>query len=151
LQIPHPPLPRSATTNLNDPTHTLIWAPSNLFQKLKDDYKQGGPKIKYNYDAKQYVTKSDEVKALEWNGREIRNAFQTAVALAVYDSKHKTCKDGDEIAVPEVTEDHLRQIGGVDVLCIPQTHKSYKQQYKQLRFWRSERGSRDDRVVSGLR
>lgn len=38
-------------------------------------------------------------------------AFQTAVALAVYDSKHKIKnEDSDKPAVPEVTEDHLRQV-----------------------------------------
>ena len=56
---------------LNDAARAQIWG--NLFQKLKDDHKHGGPRIGYDYDAKQYVTKSDEVKALEWNGREIRN------------------------------------------------------------------------------
>jgi hypothetical protein len=43
----------------------------------------------------EYVTESDEVKALEWNGLPGRygTPFQTAVALAVYDSKYK-CKEG---------------------------------------------------------
>ncbi|XPT04388.1 hypothetical protein M3J09_013467 [Ascochyta lentis] len=91
---------------LNDDARAQIWG--NMFQKLKDDHKSGGPKINYDYDAKHYVTKSDEVKALEWNGREIRNAFQTAVALAVYDSKHNN--RSSEPAIPEVTEDHLRQV-----------------------------------------
>lgn len=38
-------------------------------------------------------------------------AFQTAVALAVYDAKHRIkSKDPDEPAIPEVKEDHLRQV-----------------------------------------
>jgi len=56
---------------LSDDARTQIWG--NLFQKLRDDYKRGGPKITYAWDAKSYVTKDEEVKALQWNGREIRN------------------------------------------------------------------------------
>lgn len=56
---------------LNDNARSEIW--DNMFQKLKDDHKSGGPKIEYDYDAKNYVTKNEEVKALNWNGREIRN------------------------------------------------------------------------------
>jgi hypothetical protein len=56
---------------LNDSARAQIWG--NLFQKLKDDFKNGGQEIRYDYDAKNYVTKSDEVKELKWNGREIRN------------------------------------------------------------------------------
>ncbi|KAG9200065.1 hypothetical protein G6514_007662 [Epicoccum nigrum] len=130
---------------LNDAARAQIWG--NLFQKLKDDHKHGGPQIGYDYDAKQYVTKSDEVKVLEWNGREIRNAFQTAVALAVYDSKHKS-KEGGEPAVPEVTEDHLRQV----VLMSSAFRKYMKaanndMDDSDLAF---REGNRDDRVMSGL-
>ncbi|KAH7088211.1 hypothetical protein FB567DRAFT_333459 [Paraphoma chrysanthemicola] len=87
---------------LDDNARVKIW--DNLFKKLKDDHKRGGLDIRHEYDAKMYV-RSKEVQALEWNGREIRNAFQTAVALAVYDWKHK--KNDDH---PEVTENHLKQV-----------------------------------------
>ena len=56
---------------LDNDARAKIWG--NLFQKLKDDYKQGGPQITYDYDAKEYVTRNKEIKDLEWNGREIRN------------------------------------------------------------------------------
>jgi hypothetical protein len=36
-------------------------------------------------------------KAAKWNGREIRNAFQTAIALAEYDALHES--DREEIDV----------------------------------------------------
>lgn len=106
---------------LNDEARSQIW--ENMFQKLKDDHKSGGTEIRYDYDAKQYVMKDPEVKALKWNGREIRNgmvahipvrssisdpgvaAFQTAVALAVYDAKHN-----NKGPVPEITEQHLKQV-----------------------------------------
>ena len=56
---------------LDDSARGQIW--DNLFRKLKEDHKRGGPEIIYEYDAKEYVKKNKEVKALEWNGREIRN------------------------------------------------------------------------------
>ncbi|KAF3039787.1 hypothetical protein E8E12_009103 [Didymella heteroderae] len=94
---------------LNDDARAQIWG--NLFQKLRDDHKHGGPEIGYDKYAKRYVTQDEEVLALEWNGREIRNAFQTAVALAVYDAKHDgQNKNSSEPAIPEVTEDHLKQV-----------------------------------------
>jgi hypothetical protein len=48
-----------------------IW--EDLFRKLKDDHRNGGPEIRAEYEAKQYVKKDPEVGKLEWNGREIRN------------------------------------------------------------------------------
>ena len=56
---------------LDDNAREQIW--ENLFRKLKEDHKNGEPEIRYEYEAKQYVKKSDEVRRLEWNGWEIRN------------------------------------------------------------------------------
>lgn len=48
--------------------------------------------------AKKYVMSDDVLEDIEWNGREIRNAFQTAVALAEYEAtiaqKKRLAKDG---------------------------------------------------------
>ncbi|RAR16577.1 P-loop containing nucleoside triphosphate hydrolase protein [Stemphylium lycopersici] len=55
---------------LNDESRSKIW--DNLFKKLREDHKRGGPQINYEYDAKSFV-KSHEVQVLKWNGREIRN------------------------------------------------------------------------------
>ena len=45
-----------------------------LFLKLKEDHQRNqGLEITYDWDAKQYVKRSEEVKVLRWNGREIRN------------------------------------------------------------------------------
>ncbi|KAI0903084.1 hypothetical protein F4823DRAFT_629696 [Ustulina deusta] len=94
---------------LDDGAREKIW--DNLFRKLKEDHKNGGPEILYEYDAKQYVKKDPEVKKLKWNGREIRNAFQTAVALAVFDSKIAREKGvSDEDSIPEIKEKHLTQV-----------------------------------------
>jgi hypothetical protein len=105
---------------LSDNARGKIW--DNMFRKLDEDHKRGGRKITYEYHAKSYV-KSPDVQVLEWNGREIRNgkspedtfnarherslnsAFQTAVALAVYDAKQKASGDP-----PEVLEHHLKQV-----------------------------------------
>ncbi|KAI1421819.1 hypothetical protein F5Y12DRAFT_787169 [Xylaria sp. FL1777] len=94
---------------LDDDAREEIW--DNLFRKLKDDHKHGGPEILYDYDAKQYVKRDAAVRQLKWNGREIRNAFQSAVALAVFDSKIAREKGAsDEDAIPEIKEKHLAQV-----------------------------------------
>jgi ATP-dependent Clp protease ATP-binding subunit ClpA len=56
---------------LDDKAREQIW--EDLFRKLKEDHKNGGPEIRYEYEAKEYVKKNEEVKKLQWNGREIRN------------------------------------------------------------------------------
>jgi hypothetical protein len=58
-------------SKLEDEARHQIW--NNLFKKLIDDHKRGGPEILYEYHAKEYVIRSEEVRRLEWNGREIRN------------------------------------------------------------------------------
>ncbi|TGJ83182.1 hypothetical protein E0Z10_g5584 [Xylaria hypoxylon] len=94
---------------LDEDARGKIW--DNLFRKLKEDHKNGGPEIIYEYDAKQYVKKDPGVKNLQWNGREIRNAFQTAVALALFDSKIAREKGAsDEDSIPEIKEKHLAQV-----------------------------------------
>ncbi len=66
---------------LDDGAREKIW--DNLFHKLKEDHKNGGPEILYEYDAKQYVKKDPEVKKLKWNGREIRNGMFSSCFVSV--------------------------------------------------------------------
>ncbi|PWO29401.1 ATP synthase D chain, mitochondrial [Pyrenophora tritici-repentis] len=87
---------------LSNAARVKIW--DNLFGKLDEDHKRGGRRINYHYHAKSYV-QSQDVQALKWNGREIRNAFQTAVALALFEVKKNESEDP-----PEVTENHLKQV-----------------------------------------
>jgi hypothetical protein len=88
---------------LDNKARAQIWV--NLFEKLTEDYrKKIGPQVDFSISAKEYV-RLKRVMDLEWNGREIRNAFQTAVALAVYDANFK-----HRGAVPRLTEDHLEQV-----------------------------------------
>ncbi|KAJ5884802.1 ATPase AAA-type core [Penicillium taxi] len=87
---------------LDDDSRRKIW--EGYFKKLSKNHEDGGQLIRYNYDAKEYVRRERDLRVLKWNGREIRNAFQTAVALACFQAKH----EGN--SVPELTEDHLRQV-----------------------------------------
>jgi hypothetical protein len=58
---------------LDDHARNAIW--ENNFRKLKEDQEAGGREIQYEWDAKEYVKKSKEVRELQWNGREIRNGI----------------------------------------------------------------------------
>ncbi|KFY59939.1 hypothetical protein V496_05480 [Pseudogymnoascus sp. VKM F-4515 (FW-2607)] len=48
--------------------------------------KDRGKTIRVSIDAKDFI-KGKQIREVKWNGREIRNAFQTAVALAEYDAE----------------------------------------------------------------
>ncbi|TVY82365.1 ATPase family AAA domain-containing protein 3B [Lachnellula suecica] len=122
VQIGYDPLDEDARRN--------IW--NNYFRKLQQDFEEGGREIRYEWDAKEYVQRSQEVRDLEWNGREIRNAFQTAVTLALDETKQGS--------VPVVKESHLRQVVKMS--------KSFKD------YIRSTHGNMDDADMaydSGLR
>ncbi|KAI1854569.1 hypothetical protein JX265_007560 [Neoarthrinium moseri] len=69
--------------------------------------------IRLTIAAKEYI-ESAKVKAVKWNGREIRNAFQTAVALAEYDGEK------DEDGRIRVTDAHFKPI-----LEMSQSFKNY--------------------------
>jgi hypothetical protein len=68
-----------------------------------------------------YVTTDPDLRAVEWNGREIRNAFQTAVALAQYQAR----KEEKEQVVLQA--DHLKRVVKMSKLFkdyIDSTHKN---------------------------
>ncbi|KAF7528155.1 hypothetical protein PCG10_001443 [Penicillium crustosum] len=87
---------------LDEDSRKQIW--DGYFKKLSKNHNNDGREIRCSYDAKEFVRKSEDLRALKWNGREIRNAFQTAVALACFQAK----QEGSPI--PELTDDHLRQV-----------------------------------------
>ena len=64
-----------------------IWL--QFFQKL--ELERSG-EVCVAAGAKKYVLSDDVLEDIEWNGREIRNAFQTAVALAEYEATTKQKK-----------------------------------------------------------
>ncbi|TVY41797.1 ATPase family AAA domain-containing protein 3-B [Lachnellula occidentalis] len=91
-----------------------IWV--QFFQKLETER---GDEISVKAGAKRYVLSDDVLKDIEWNGREIRNAFQTAVALAEYEAEVKLKKkeaadgegDGEEHRLEiELRQDHFEKV-----------------------------------------
>ncbi|KAK8115439.1 hypothetical protein PG984_011941 [Apiospora sp. TS-2023a] len=81
--------------NLTNTDRERIW--NQFFDKLK---RERGKYIEISREAKRYVLKDSEMTSIPWNGREIRNTFQTAVALAEYrfvQSENK--EDGDKASL----------------------------------------------------
>ncbi|KAK4165174.1 hypothetical protein QBC43DRAFT_351527 [Cladorrhinum sp. PSN259] len=79
-----------------------IW--EGFFEKLKKER----PDIKVTRRAREFVLKTNEVTSLNWNGREIRNAFQTAVTLAQYQFFiREDKKEGD---VVELDKEHFEEV-----------------------------------------
>jgi hypothetical protein len=109
---------------LNDEAREQIW--QNLFMQLRDDHARNRDRrldITVDTMAEEFVERSQDLKDLKWNGRQIRNGksfsigeygicteystgFQTAVALAIFDAK----KSGRDNVKPVVTRDHLKQV-----------------------------------------
>ncbi|RFU76758.1 tob3 member of aaa-atpase family [Trichoderma arundinaceum] len=85
--------------NLGDEDRERIW--THNFDRLDRDSRG---KIRVAIAAREFVWSSQEVRALKWNGREIRNAMQTALALAESDS--------NEEGLPTITigEKHIRAV-----------------------------------------
>jgi hypothetical protein len=84
---------------LDDRMRSLIW--EGFFDKLKHG-REGSVVVAVN--ARKYALESDEVKKLQWNEREIRNAFQTSLALAEFEA----FEAGNEVVVVE--SEHFRRV-----------------------------------------
>ncbi|KAF3801312.1 hypothetical protein GCG54_00005468 [Colletotrichum gloeosporioides] len=84
--------------DFSDDERQKIW--KNFIDKLA---RERGETIRLTIDAKEYI-ESMRKQGLNWNGREIRNAFQTAVALAEYEA------DKDSEGRIMVKDDHLRAV-----------------------------------------
>ncbi|KAK7413655.1 hypothetical protein QQX98_007437 [Neonectria punicea] len=82
--------------NFDDEERMKLWG--HYFQELEDDAETN---MSVTEGIKDYA-KSEEVQALEWNGREIQSAFQVAVALA--EAKGKKDDQGRML----VTVDNLK-------------------------------------------
>ncbi|KAK8009946.1 hypothetical protein PG990_008911 [Apiospora arundinis] len=65
--------------DLGEPERKQIW--KQFFDKLERERKDS---IIVESRAKHFVLNDTEIRKIPWNGREIRNAFQTAVSLAEY-------------------------------------------------------------------
>jgi AAA+ superfamily predicted ATPase len=84
---------------LRDEDRLRVWA--NSFERLE---RESAGKIYIPISARQYIFKSDEVQALRWNGREIRNALQTAVSLAETEALEKNTEK------VQLSDMHLRAV-----------------------------------------
>ncbi|KAL0465269.1 P-loop containing nucleoside triphosphate hydrolase protein [Neurospora intermedia] len=58
--------------------------------------------------AQDYVLEDKDITSMSWNGREIRNAFQTAVALA--DFRFMQIEDKDENDVPTLDQENFEEV-----------------------------------------
>lgn len=84
---------------LTDADRMRVW--TNNFERLERD---SGGKCHVPLSTREYAYDSEDMKALRWNGREIRNGLQTAVALA----ETEALEDGvDKVTV---TDKHLRAV-----------------------------------------
>ncbi|KAI0457342.1 P-loop containing nucleoside triphosphate hydrolase protein [Xylaria acuta] len=84
---------------LTDTDRERIW--SNGFERLE---REAGGRVRVAVTAREYAWASADVRSLRWNGREIRNALQTAVALAESEALE------DEADTVMVTDKHLRSV-----------------------------------------
>ncbi|KAL8365017.1 hypothetical protein RB595_004026 [Gaeumannomyces hyphopodioides] len=104
-----------------------VW--ETFMNKLKSER---GDTMRLTIDAKDYINGKDMSK-LEWNGREIRNAFQTAVALAEFDAEK------DKEGKIKITDDHLRsvvELSGDFKKYLKVLHRGNEAQRAQRRFER---------------
>ncbi|KAI8234054.1 Lon protease [Colletotrichum sp. SAR 10_86] len=88
----------SLVADFSDDERQRVWR--TFIDKLG---RERGETIRLTMDAKEYI-ESTRMQALKWNGREIRNAFQTAVALAEYEA------DKDSEGRIKVKDDHLKAV-----------------------------------------
>lgn len=80
-----------------------IW--KGFFAKLDREMKG---KIMIGPSAKRYVLEDAQVQRVNLNGREIRNALQTAIALAEYESVYEGAQAAESPVIVE--EDHFRRV-----------------------------------------
>nr|XP_036587375.1 ATPase [Colletotrichum truncatum]KAF6798317.1 ATPase [Colletotrichum truncatum] len=85
--------------NLTDLDRERIWA--NNFERLDKD---SAGRVRVSVATRDYAYESRDVRSLRWNGREIRNALQTALALAESDAAEE---GSDRVTI---TDKHLRAV-----------------------------------------
>jgi hypothetical protein len=112
---------------LADADRETIWL--NAFARLE---RESRGRVRVSVPTREYAYNAADVRALRWNGREIRNALQTAVALAEAEAamEREDREEGDEekgaggvvgagreeedeeeeTPVVEVTDKHLRAV-----------------------------------------
>ncbi|KAI1131847.1 P-loop containing nucleoside triphosphate hydrolase protein [Nemania abortiva] len=84
---------------LSDTDRERIWI--NGFERVE---REAAGRVHIAVAAREYAWSSADVRSLRWNGREIRNALQTAVALAESEAVE------DDVDTVVVAEKHLRSV-----------------------------------------
>jgi len=88
--------------DLTDQDRARIWDTS--FRKLRKER----PDIEVDFTVMNYAYNDQSIRDLHWNGREIRNAFNTMMALAEYDAKQNNRYSDD--GKTEVRREHLQEV-----------------------------------------
>ncbi|KAK8128975.1 hypothetical protein PG984_010083 [Apiospora sp. TS-2023a] len=92
--------------DLGEPQRRQIW--KQFFDKLERERKNS---IIVESRAKHFVINDSEMRKMTWNGREIRNAFQTAVSLAEYRFYFEGGKDdSDKIVLDKMDFEQVCQM-----------------------------------------
>ncbi|RDW61106.1 hypothetical protein BP6252_12489 [Coleophoma cylindrospora] len=60
--------------------------------------------------ARTFLEEDKDMNSIQWNGREIRNALQTAIALAVHDAEEDFKRTGRETLKIEIDRDHFAKV-----------------------------------------
>jgi ATP-dependent Clp protease ATP-binding subunit ClpA len=102
-----------AYPHLDDKKRRDIW--QGFLDKMRSDT---GGQIRLTPAAKTYVMQDAEALKIKLNGREIRNALQTAIALAEFEAKEDP--DYQEGEATKVEKDHLER-----VLTMSRSFRSY--------------------------
>lgn len=120
--------------NLSDVDRERIWSTS--FRKLEKERLD----ISVEYSLVNYAYHDEDIRKLDWNGREIRNAFNTMIALAEWDAQQNSryTKDGKV----EVRREHLQEVAKMSA-----TFKQYLESLRQMEHEEYIRslGLRDDK------
>jgi SpoVK/Ycf46/Vps4 family AAA+-type ATPase len=88
--------------DLTDEDRQKIWITS--FEKLQKER----PEVEIGFGVTNFIFENQKMKELEWNGREIRHAFNTMLALAHRDARMNGRKGGSGKVV--VSVDHIREV-----------------------------------------
>ena len=85
-----------------------IW--EGFFTKLEQER---GRQFRITKQARKYVLEDKDMIKIPWNGREIRNAFQTAVALAQYHFAMMPVESKEDGDKAELDDRHFEQVCGM--------------------------------------
>lgn len=88
---------------LNAETRKRIW--NGFFQKLA---RERAGKIQIAPDAKKWVLQTTGENQVQLNGRDIRNALQTAITLAEFESEEDPDYTSEMVII--VTKDHFQRV-----------------------------------------